>query len=352
MVQDLWQNEFSRIQEQARDLLLQKINTGLYKQIENSCVICKISKSTIPQSEKVIAKVDRYGIPNRTVMCGVCGMLRTDPVFRESDYADFYQSHYRELYSGAFEASEDFFDEQLRRGAKIRKLLNNYVSIEGKIVVEVGTGAGGLLRGVIGDDAFGIGCDYGFDYLKFAQAKALSVLQGSINSLASNSTDILIYSHVLEHIANPAIEISEMHRVLKNNGLVLVIVPGLFSIHRHYGGRLSQYLQSAHLQHYTREHLRKVMCNGGFVERYGTQAVTAIFTKKSDLITQYYFLPTNLRNKIKIYFAVMNVAKFALSAMLYFYLKFRFLSLIRPYLSRKSTARKPNTERYKLVRRS
>ena len=351
-MQILRRNGISKIQEQARDLLLQKISTGLYKQIENPCAICKISKSAIPQIEKVIAKVDRYGIPNRTVMCGRCGMLRTDPIFRESDYTDFYQNHYRELYSGAVETSDDFFDEQLRRGIQIRKLLDDYVSIDGKTVVEVGTGAGGILRGVIGDDAFGIGCDYGIDYLKFAQSKALSVLQGSINSLASNSTDILIYSHVLEHIANPAIEIDEMYRVLKNDGLVLVIVPGLYSIHRHYGGRLSQYLQSAHLHHYTREHLRKVMSNGGFAERYGSQGVTAIFTKKSDLIDQFYFLQSNLRSKIKIYFAVMKVVKFALSAMLYVYLEVRFSSLIRPHMSLISIASEPNTKSYKVVKRS
>ena len=151
------------------------------------------------------------------------------------------------------------------------------------------------------------------------------MFQGSISSVSDDSADVLIYSHVLEHIANPKNEIREMFRVLKDNGLVVIVVPGVYSIHRHYGGRLSQYLQSAHLHHYTRQHLRKLMEDGGFSECYGSQGVTAIFAKESRGGKQAYLLPSNLKGITEIYFTIMNVAKGTISAMLYVYLGLRLI---------------------------
>ena len=321
LVMGFWgQQKLSGAQLRARNDLRLKIATGQYRTIANPCVVCEEGVELADQIDKVIAEVDRYGIPIRTVMCNKCGMLRTDPIFRDSDYSDFYKYYYRELHSGLVEASNDFFEEQIKRGKQLRNLINNHTDLIGKTIIEVGTGAGGILQGVVGDDADGIGCDFGFSYLKFAQSKSLRVFQGSISSVSDDSADVLIYSHVLEHIANPKNEIREMFRVLKDNGLVVLVVPGVYSIHRHYGGRLSQYLQSAHLHHYTRQHLRKLMEDGGFLECYGSQGVTAIFAKKVEGTGQAYLLPPNLARKSRKYFAILSVTKVGLSVMLYFYL--------------------------------
>ena len=321
LVMGFWgQQKLSDAQLRARNDLRLKITTGQYKTIANPCVVCEEGVEPADQIDKVIAEVDRYGIPIRTVMCNKCGMLRTDPIFRDSDYSDFYKYHYRELHSGLVEASNDFFEEQIKRGKQLRKLISNHTDLIGKTIIEVGTGAGGILQGVVGDDADGIGCDFGFSYLKFAQSKSLRVFQGSISSVSDDSADVLIYSHVLEHIANPKNEIREMFRVLKDNGLVVIVVPGVYSIHRHYGGRLSQYLQSAHLHHYTRQHLRKLMDDGGFSECYGSQGVTAIFAKKVEGTDRPYFPSPNLAKKSRKYFAILSVTKVVLSVMLYFYL--------------------------------
>ena len=307
------------VQLRARDELRLKIATDQYKTLPNPCAVCEEGVEPTGQIDKVIAEVDRYGIPIRTVMCNKCGMLRTDPIFRDSDYSDFYKYHYRELYSGLVEASNDFFEEQIKRGKQLRKLISNHTDLSGKTIIEVGTGAGGILQGVVGDDADGIGCDFGFSYLKFAQSKSLSVFQGSISSVSDDSADILIYSHVLEHIANPKIEIREMSRVLKDNGLVVIVVPGVYSIHRHYGGHFSQYLQSAHLHHYTRQHLRKLMEDGGFSECYGSQGVTALFTKETQAPENHELGPKFSTGKTKRYLELMFFSRLALSMLLYLY---------------------------------
>ena len=320
LVMGFWgQQKLSDSQLRARDDLRLKITTGQYRTIANPCVVCEEGVEPADQIDKVIAEVDRYGIPIRTVMCNKCGMLRTDPIFRDSDYSDFYKYHYRELHSGLVEASNDFFEEQIKRGKQLRKLISNHTDLIGKTIIEVGTGAGGLLQGVVGDDADGIGCDFGFSYLKFAQSKSLRVFQGSISSVSDDSADVLIYSHVLEHIANPKNEIREMFRVLKDNGLAVIVVPGVYSIHRHYGGRLSQYLQSAHLHHYTRQHLRKLMEDGGFSECYGSQGVTALFTKETQSPENHALGPKFSTGKTKRYLELMFFSRLSLSILLYLY---------------------------------
>jgi SAM-dependent methyltransferase len=311
--------KLSDVQLRARDDLRLKITTGQYKAIANPCAICEQGVEPTDQIDKVIAKFDRYGIPIQTVMCNKCGMLRTDSVFRDSDYSDFYKYHYRELYSGTVVATNEFFEEQTIRGKQLRKLISKHIEISGRTIIEVGSRAGGILQGVVGDDAYGIGCDFGFNYLKFAQSKSLGVFQGSINALSDNSADVLIYSHVLEHIANPKNEISEMFRVLKNDGLVVIVVPGVYSIHRHYGGRLSQYLQSAHLHHYTRQHLKKLMGSGGFSEKCGSQGVTAVFLKESNELANVNRGIGLTSWRTNRYLDLMLISRPALSLLLFLY---------------------------------
>lgn len=319
----LGQQKLSRIQLLARDDLLLKITTGQYKTVANPCAVCEEGSEPKGPIDEVVAEVDRYGIPTQTVMCKRCGMLRTDPVFRNSDYSDFYKHNYRALYSGTSDATDEFFKEQTQRGRQLRKLISEYIEISGANVIEVGCGAGGILKGIIGDDANGIGCDFGFNYLKFAQSKSLKVFQGSIEAMSNNSADVLVYSHALEHIAKPKIEISEMFRVLKDNGLVVIVVPGVYSIHRHYGGRLSRYLQSAHLHHYTREHLRAVMENSGFSERYGTQGVTALFVKDTQALNKIKLGTKPPIKKTKRYLRLMLFARLPLSVLLFLYTSLR-----------------------------
>ena len=313
------QQKLSTIQLRARNDLRLKITNGQYKTVANPCVICEKGIEPIGSIDEVIAEIDRYGIPTQTVMCKKCGMLRTDPIFGDSDYSDFYKHHYRELYSGASDATDEFFKEQTKRGKQLRKLISKHIEISGADIIEVGCGAGGILQGIIGDDANGIGCDFGFNYLKFAQSKSLQVFQGSIEALSNNSADVLVYSHVLEHIAKPKIEISEMFRVVKDNGLVVIVVPGVYSIHRHYGGRLSRYLQSAHLHHYTREHLRAVMENSGFSERYGTQGVTALFAKETKALNEINLGTKPSTKKTKRYLKLMLISRLPLSVLLFLY---------------------------------
>ena len=57
-----------------------------------------------------------------------------------------------------------------------------------------------------------------------------------LTSLPSESQDFVIASHVLEHLAEPLGQIEEIHRVLRDGGAVLILLPDrrhTFDLHRH-----------------------------------------------------------------------------------------------------------------------
>jgi SAM-dependent methyltransferase len=317
----IWVKDLTESQVYERDAVLEKIQTGKYKYIPNPCTLCGAENLQSRLNERLISSTDRYGIPTRTVMCGTCGMLRADPIFRETDYSDFYKNHYRALYSGQLEATKQFFNEQVYRGNKLRSLLLEFRSLTDQVVVEVGCGAGGILKGFVGNDAIAIGCDLGASYLKVAQGHSMPVFQGSLSALRKNSADVVIYSHVLEHIADVQNELKEITRVLKNDGLLVIVVPGVYSIHRNYGGQVSEYLQGAHLNHFTRDHLRGLLGKAGFCELYGTQEVTAIFSKTNSTEPLDWRAPSFLRVKVRVYLRAMSLLKYALAPALVLYLR-------------------------------
>ena len=229
----------------------------------------------------LIGEIDRYAIPVRTVICRNCALMRTDPIMNEDAYVDFYQNYYRSLYNGTDLATEDFYNDQVIRGNRLHTFLSSRVSLRGKTILEVGVGAGGILTALCQSGAIGTGCDFGESYLQFATTKGLDVKSGDLSGFADNSADVIVYSHVLEHVSDLQREFSEIHRVLKKDGYLLVNVPGIYSIHRDYAGDLLQYLQNAHLFHFTKRTLRLLMKMNGFDEVVANEKVIGLYAPQN-----------------------------------------------------------------------
>ena len=64
-------------------------------------------------------------------------------------------------------------------------------------------------------------------FAEFAGKKCLADYWGDACHVPfrNNSLDYVVTSHVLEHVANPVAALLEWHRVLKNNGLIYMVVP-------------------------------------------------------------------------------------------------------------------------------
>ena len=66
--------------------------------------------------------------------------------------------------------------------------------------------------------------DSGADYI-------IDICMNNENKIPNETFDIVVCTEVLEHTLNPFAAVNEIHRILKNNGLLLMTTPFNFRIH-------------------------------------------------------------------------------------------------------------------------
>ncbi len=128
--------------------------------------------------------------------------------------------------------------------------LSRWAPLEGKRILEIGSGCGALVvraRAAYGLDMFGVEPSLGefsanlsvcHDMLKHFSLPTDSVLdaQGEALPFPDNSFDVIHSSNVLEHVADPEKTFQEAMRVLKPGGLLHIVVPNYGSWWEgHYG---------------------------------------------------------------------------------------------------------------------
>jgi len=237
----------------ARNQILQKLASGDYLQESHDCLI--FAKNDFD----LVSEKDRYGLPVRVVACRNCGLLQTTPRLTEDSCRSFYDSEYRHLYVEAEHPTRSFFNRQVDQGEKIRYRVEQII---GKLpprrtVVVVGCGAGGILVPFRARGCQVIGFDWGTNYLEFGRKEhGLDLRVGGLGALAATiQPDIVIYSHVLEHVPEPRAELALLRTLINQQGLVYIEVPGVKNMHQAYDGDLLRYLQNAHISHFSQQTL-------------------------------------------------------------------------------------------------
>jgi hypothetical protein len=150
-------------------------------------------------------------------------------------------------------------------------------------IVEVGCGAGGILDFFRSEGHSVIGIDLGSEYVAYGRdVHGLDLRVCMLKDLALDFTpDLVIYSHVMEHILHPLDEMKSIASVSGAETLVYIEVPGLKNIHKGYSMDVMKYYQNAHSYHFTLGSLRYLMESAGFGLVSGTEYVRSIFSLKS-----------------------------------------------------------------------
>lgn len=260
-------------QESARQALMRDVSSGFYEMEEVPC-LCGSSRSS------VLATRDRYNLPIRTLLCRDCGLVRTSPRPSGESLSLFYGGPFRELYTGGAAMSSDYFDRQVHRGRAALDWVASH-GIETGTVFEVGCSAGGVLS-VFADAGWTVvGVDVDADFVAEGRARGLNLIQGESKELRRFGTaDLIIMSHVLEHLPDPIVQVQEVHGLLRNGGYLYLEVPGLLNMRgdwRRYDPLRSFHI--AHLYNFTLDTLRLVVQQVDFEFLDGDQFVRALFRK-------------------------------------------------------------------------
>lgn len=129
-----------------------------------------------------------------------------------------------------FGGGEDYYDERYFEwqkplgefGAKIsHKLFAQYVK-KNDVLVEFGSAGGYLLNTF--DNAVRIGIEINDSARKYAETQGVKCVK-TADMISENFADIIISSHVLEHVENPLGELRKLYRILKNGGRMVFYVP-------------------------------------------------------------------------------------------------------------------------------
>ena len=137
-----------------------------------------------------------------------------------------------------FDSNENYFGQRAAETSHYRKLFSPFVSFEGKTVLELGCNRGYLLHSFLQHENFeAIGADihyleeakrdYG-DHIKFVQSTPTNI------PLPSSSVDVVYTIDTIEHLSKPKEILSDVFRVLRPGGIVLVHFNPWLNPHGHH----------------------------------------------------------------------------------------------------------------------
>ncbi len=280
--------KLNKVQLKAKQEVDNKIATNQYKFEEICCPICgKTDKD-------VIGEKDRYGFYYPANICAECGLVYVSPRMSQDSYNDFYNTVYRQLYVGKEIATDKFFMGQYKKGERIYNFIANNTDKLNKqnlFVLEIGCGAGGILEYFKQKGHKVKGIDLGQEYINYGKNNHnLDLEVNSLQNFTPNQTpDIIIYSHVFEHILDLNNEINNLKNIINSNTLVYIEVPGIKEIHKNYKSDILLYFQNAHVFNFSLESLTNIFCKNNFKLLYGNQYVQSIFQLDETTNTEFTY---------------------------------------------------------------
>lgn len=209
-----------------------------YKNVEK-CPLCEECEF---RQEK---KLEVEGLPVNLVSCNNCNFVFQTPRMDKASNDWYYNSLYR-LNTFRFQNGlESSFQRQQKRGNSFVGFLDSISQYKAvSKVMEIGCGYGGILQVFRENGKKVVGFD--FDTKAIAFGKRFHGLDLSHESpfAITSKQDLLILSHVLEHVEEPKDFLNKCQEVLSLKGVLLLEVP-------HYSIDNLRCVQPGHLSYFT-----------------------------------------------------------------------------------------------------
>ena len=234
-----------------------------------------------------------------TVLCLDCPTMYSRKRLDESSLEHFYSQFYRGMYGGIESPTKDWFDQQSRIGRNVLAWLDEVgitkPTMDGIRVVDVGTGAGGLLHPFLQRGASVIGIDQDEKFLVFGRSMGIDMMRCGIERLKEiEGADLVILKDVLELLPNLQNALEVIRSSLSPTGHCFIQVPGLQSLNElGYQNDLLRYLQIAHVVHFTEESLAYLVESAGFETVASNTQIRTVIRPRSGDSPEAVISPTN-----------------------------------------------------------
>jgi len=174
----------------------------------------------------LVSTYDRYRVWQPIGLCRSCGLMRCDPRFTRETLDWFYGSDfYCELHTagGDFKPPEKAEYDRLAAQSRVYKNVEDIIDLTTvKRVGEFGCGSGCNLYPFFQQGMDILGVDLGAALVKAGQRVGMDLRQGSIEDMNGAPFDLLILSHVLEHLPDPIGDMRRLLQHLKPDGHVYI----------------------------------------------------------------------------------------------------------------------------------
>lgn len=213
----------------------------LYASFEKEYIICPITGS---KEWYTVYDDDRYGMGVQTQICRDSGFIATNPRPTEEALNDFYQNHYRDYYFSFPDPQDaDYLESENfkivnRRADWLLDFVTPYLEGDSCNVLDIGCADGIFLEkfhnrypdasitGIEPDPRYG-----GYSAERLPGEIIIGDFNCSIDGKPEwvGKFDVVVLSHVLEHLAFPDQKIADIRKIIKCGGLFLVEVPNILS---------------------------------------------------------------------------------------------------------------------------
>ena len=275
----------------SKEVFLDNLNTDKYK-LEYIKCNCGADDYTI------LSKVlDINEIKISQVICKECGLVYLNPRMNPEAYDDYYEKHYRNIFSITFicigwELEESIADRTL----SIFNTVGDILKTEKLNILEIGCGHGQVVEKLkaCGHNVMGIDLDH--NAIENGKRNGLNVKEAHTMDLVEEYSckfDLIITIHVVEHFLNLDEELRNIKKLLKPEGQFYIEVPG--SIKNNY----SESGSIPHTYYFNLCTLTNVMNRNGFELVNGTEYINAVYKINENIKPQIDI--NNYKETIKVY---------------------------------------------------
>jgi ubiquinone/menaquinone biosynthesis C-methylase UbiE len=255
--------EMTMSQIEAKGKFLKLVDSGQVKLAEFQC--CPSCRN--PEF-KVLVKEDRHGISCEARLCTSCGLVFSSPHVALESIEYFYNHIYGRLNYKTSTPKHLFSQVQ---GDNIFNFISEF-SKDIKSIVDIGAGSGDVVKVFSAklENAQVIGIDYNEELVnRFKATRNSKMVVGGVEELehGEQKFDLIILSHVLEHIVDLQGFFKKIKTLLNQNSLIYIEVPGIFGYFRdshYYEHSFEIFHTIAHVYNFTLMTLQRVLEENGF----------------------------------------------------------------------------------------